>query len=103
MSFITITGCDHYLGANALRVNQTLVLKKDFDNLHDGEAIAVHLESGMKIGYVANSVRTVARGTYSAGRVYDTFDMKCYAKVKFILRDCAIAETISSEELEETI
>ena len=99
MKYITITGCDHYLGAKVLRVNQSVILKKDLDNEYDGEAIAVHLESGMKVGYVANSIYTVAKGTCSAGRVYDTFDMQCEAKVQFIIDDCAIAQIILDESI----
>ena len=98
MKYITITGCDHYLGVQVLRVNQTLTLKKDLDNEYDGEAIAVYLERGMKVGYVAISIYTVARGTCSAGRIYDSFDMSCEVKVCFIIEDCAIAQVLPTQE-----
>lgn len=101
MSFITITGCDHYLGTKVLRLHQKVVLKKDLDNVYDGEAVAVYLDSGMKIGYVANSIYTVAKGTYSAGRIYDTFDQTCEGEVMFILGDCAIAQVITTDSNEE--
>ena len=35
--------------------------------------------------YVANSVSTVARGTYSAGRLYDKFEKYVKVKVVFVL------------------
>lgn len=101
MSYITITGCDHYLGTKVLRLHQKVVLKKDLDNVYDGEAVAVYLESGMKIGYVANSIYTVAKGTHSAGRIYDTFDQTCEGKVMFILDECAIAQVVHADSNEE--
>lgn len=101
MSYITITGCDHYLGTQVFRLNQKVELKKDLENMYDGEAIAVYLESGMKVGYVANSIYTVARGTHSAGRIYDTFESTCRYKVMFILKDCVIAMLDEQDSNEE--
>lgn len=92
MSYITLTGCDYYLGTQGLRLEQSLLLKKDYDNDYDEEAIAVYLESGIKVGYVANSVCSVAKGTKSAGRIYDTFDECCKANICFILEECVIAK-----------
>jgi hypothetical protein len=67
-------------------------LKKDYENKYDDEAIEVDLESVGKIGYVANSPHTVARGTKSAGRIYDTFKDECRASIRFIVKDTVIAE-----------
>jgi transcriptional regulator with XRE-family HTH domain len=44
--------------------------------------------------YVANSVSSVARGTYSAGRIYDKFDSEARAKVVFIHHNAAIAQVV---------
>lgn len=44
--------------------------------------------------YVANSVGSVARGTYSAGRIYDKFDKKARARVVFIHHTAAIAQVV---------
>lgn len=44
--------------------------------------------------HVANSVRTVVRGTRSAGRIYDCFGEKARAQVIFVLRDSAIARIV---------
>jgi hypothetical protein len=90
-SYVTITGCRHYFGSNILKVGQVIKLKKDYDNQHDDEAIEAQLESVGKIGYVANSAYTVARGTKSAGRIYDTFQDECRASIRFIVKDTAIA------------
>ncbi len=51
----------------------------------------------IELGYVANSVKTVARGTYSAGHIYDKFDTTVKAKVRFIFKDAIIAEVVESE------
>ena len=50
--------------------------------------------NGYKCGYVANSVHSVARGTYSAGRVYDQIKDEARCAVRFILAEegCLIAE-----------
>jgi len=49
-------------------------------------------------GYVANSIHTVAKGTYSAGRLYDKFDRIAYAKIWFITEKVAIAEFLGFNE-----
>ena len=61
----------------------TLTLKKDYENPYDDEAIAAY-KNGSKVGYVANSVSTVCRGTYSAGRLYDRFDNEICCVIKFV-------------------
>ncbi|NLL81647.1 MAG: DNA-binding protein, partial [Tissierellia bacterium] len=54
------------------------------------------LESVGKVGYVANSTHTVARGTKSAGRIYDQFEETIYCEVAFIVKDTVIAKIIDS-------
>ena len=44
-----------------------------------------------KIGYVANSVRTVIGDCYSAGRLYDKIGDKAKAEVVFVLPTGVIA------------
>lgn len=103
--FITVLDRDE-----TLSVGDILCLKKEIDSAYDDEAIIayrVEAETLEEIDaetlkditmlpeddlYVANSVRTVARGTYSAGRIYDKFDEKAFAKVIFVLKGCAICE-----------
>jgi hypothetical protein len=97
-SYVTITGCQHYFGSNILKVGQIIKLRKDYDNQHDDEAIEAQLESIGKIGYVANSAHTVARGTKSAGRIYDTFQNECRASIRFIVKDTAIAAVLGESE-----
>jgi hypothetical protein len=97
-SYITITGCQHYLGSDILKVGQILKLRKDYENQHDDEAIEALLESVGKIGYVANSTYTVVRGTKSAGRIYDAFKDECRASIRFIVKNMAIAVVLEEGE-----
>ncbi|WP_102400826.1 HIRAN domain-containing protein [Haloimpatiens massiliensis] len=90
--YITIVGCEHYFGDKILRVGQIVNLIKDYENEYDDEAIKVEISSIGKVGYVANSPYTVARGCKSAGRIYDSFEEKITASIKFIVKGVAIAE-----------
>ena len=88
--FVTINHLDEFNGLSNIKVGDILSLKKDIDNPYDDEAIAVYDDNDIKIGFIANSVCTVARGTYSAGRIYDKLNNnKCI--VKFIINDSVIA------------
>lgn len=89
--YITINHLDDYMSANSLRVGMKLILKKDHDNPYDDEAIAVYTENGSKVGYVANSVQSVCRGTLSAGRVYDLLDEEAECIVRIIAVDYGFA------------
>jgi hypothetical protein len=91
--FITINHLDEYNGLSNIKVGDTLTLKKDLDNPYDDEAIAVYNLEDIKVGYVANSVCTVARGTYSAGRIYDKIKDNESFLVRFIGNDFMIAES----------
>ncbi|MDR1917105.1 MAG: HIRAN domain-containing protein [Synergistaceae bacterium] len=102
-SYITITGCRHYSGSNILKIGQIVKLKKDYDNQYDDEAIEVQLKSVGKIGYVANSTHTVAHGTKSAGRIYDTFRDECRAKIRFIVKDTAIAVVLEESKKNDAV
>lgn len=78
-----------------------LILEKDQNNHYDTEAIVVVEDDCDDYSccfssdvYVANSVNTVARGTYSAGRIYDKFDGQLLVQVRFVVRGCAIVEVL---------
>ena len=89
--YITINHLDNYGGSTNFRVNDTLTLKKDHNNPYDDEAIIAYNRHGAKCGYVANSTSSVARGTYSAGRLYDTIDEESKCVVHFITEENIIA------------
>jgi hypothetical protein len=92
--YVTVVGSKHYKGSAIFQVGQMIRLVKDYHNAHDDEAIAVEIDGLGQVGYVANSTYTVARGTRSAGRIYDTFDHDSYAVIRFILKGDAIAQLL---------
>lgn len=86
----TITGIYNYIDFHELRAKQEIILRKEPSNNYDEEAIAVYNERMIKIGYVANSVKTKAIGTYSAGRLYDKIPDEMKANISFIIDGTAI-------------
>ena len=95
--YITINHLDDFESQMFLKPGDVLALKKDKKNTYDDEAIAAYTKDNYKCGYVANSVHSVARGTYSAGRVYDQIEDEAKCCVRFILPEegCLIAEIIN--------
>lgn len=68
--FVTLTGTGFYYGSDFLEPGMKVTLKKEPDNTYDNEAILVQMKGLGKIGYVANSHKTVRGECFSAGRVY---------------------------------
>ncbi|MEI8198784.1 MAG: HIRAN domain-containing protein [Eubacteriales bacterium] len=81
---LTITGFSQAYGFIPFEEGQIIYLKKEPENPYDAEAIVAHLPYIGNVGYVANSPRSVIRGTMSAGRLYERFDADAVAKVEFI-------------------
>ena len=69
--YFTITGMFLLPDTEFLKPGMKVQLEKEPDNKYDKEAIMVRLPGLGKIGYVANSVKTVVGETSSAGRIYD--------------------------------
>ena len=92
--YVTINHLDDFESQMFLKTGDILILKKDRNNVYDDEAIAVYTKDNYKCGYVANSVHSVARGTYSAGRMYDHIEDEVKCTIRFILVEegCLIAE-----------
>lgn len=99
--YFTINAVSLFHGIKVFEVNSLIKLVKEPQNKYDGEAIRVELRYAGPSGYVSNSVKTVAKGTYSAGRLYDKILDTDYGRVKFILGDSIIAKVLSKEELEK--
>lgn len=102
---LTITGMRHYYGSRIIHVGDILRCKKEPENEYDAEAIQVLLPVYGKIGYIANSPYTVAKGTLSAGRTYDQVKKKFYVRVLYICTNqiiCKVEEG-KKEELEGRI
>lgn len=98
MMYITLQTFDKLHGSKPLALDGIVKLVKEPDNKYDAEAIACEMRYFGKIGYVSNSVQTVAKGTMSAGRLYDKISDEYFAKIKFITGDVAIAKVLNSDE-----
>ena len=97
--YITIMAFDNLHGSKPLVLDANVKLREDPENKHDSEAIACEMRYFGKIGYLANSTRTVVRGTMSAGRLYDKISEEYFSRIKFVIGNTAIAEVLSTEEL----
>ena len=64
--YFTLTGTQHYYGKDFLKKGMKVRLIKEPENEYDREAIRVELPGLGKIGYVANSTRTVLGESMSA-------------------------------------
>ena len=95
--YITVTGLGFRYGTKFLERGMILNLKKEPNNEHDKEAIEVKLEGLGRIGYVANSARTVLGECHSAGYIYNKIGFTANAKVLYVLEDMnsAICELLA--------
>ena len=99
--FVTITGINNYYGKKPFEIGRIIRLIKEPNNEYDSEAIAACLPFIDKIGYVANSTKTVYDGTISAGRLYDKIEDYAYGRVMFVTHSSAIALVLDKEDVEE--
>ncbi len=99
--FVTITGMNQYCGNNGFRAGDELRIVKDHENDFDDEAIKVEAVGLGTVGYVANSVRTVYKGTSSAGRIYDKIGETAIIRVMFVTHSSIIAELVINEITEQ--
>ncbi|MGB9839615.1 HIRAN domain-containing protein [Thermovenabulum sp.] len=90
--FVALVGCENYFGYRVLKPGMIVTLEKEPDNDYDAEAIKVMVYPLGKIGYIANSINTVPKGCFSAGRIYDTFHKKTKGIIRFVTKNCAIIE-----------
>lgn len=92
--YITINHLEDFNAEYSFKPGDLVTIRKDHNNCYDDEAIAAYDRNNCKVGFVANSVCTVARGTYSSGRVYDTFDEETRCTVRFIAEGFMICEVM---------
>ena len=95
--FITITGMQFRHGAEFLERGDVVKLIKEPDNEYDKEAIRVEIKPLGKIGYVANSTKTVIGDCFSAGRLYDKIGDKAKAEIVFVLPTCVVARVTTAK------
>ena len=96
--FITLNAFSMFHGIKPFKPDAIIKLTKDTENTYDPEAIACEMRYFGRVGYVANSVNTVAKGCMSAGRVYDKIEDGYFAQVKFITKSEAIAKILTMDE-----
>ena len=99
--YASVTGIKNYSGNKVFKVGSIIKLIKEPDNDHDTEAIICEIKYIGKVGYIANSTRTVIKGTMSAGRLYDKISDVSFAKIRFIGDNSAIAKILTDEEIEK--
>ena len=99
--YTTIVGLKNYEGNKVFKIGSIVRLVKEPDNDYDLEAIVCENKYIGKTGYIANSARTVTKGTMSAGRIYDKIGDVSYCEVKFVSNDSVIAKVLSDEKIDE--
>lgn len=95
--YVTITGLQFRYGTDPFQVGQKIRLVKEPDNEYDREAIRAELPGLGKVGYVANSTRTVVGDCCSAGRLYDKIGDTATAKVKYVLGNAVVCKVKTAE------
>lgn len=103
--YVTIVGFKNYYDQMPFDIGNLIRCRKEPGNRYDKEAIECTLPAIGTVGYIANSVNTVAGGTMSAGRVYDRVKNRFYVRVMFTTGSKIICkvETGSLEELEKEL
>ncbi|MDR2623190.1 MAG: HIRAN domain-containing protein [Methanobrevibacter sp.] len=96
--YVTIIGVDYYEDLTSFELGEIIRLKKEPNNSHDPEAIKAEIPFTGRIGYVANSIKTVIKGTMSAGRIYDKVEEISYVKLIFITNKALICEFLDVEK-----
>ena len=94
-------GLKNYEGSKVFKIGSIVKLVKEPDNDFDLEAIACEMKYIGKVGYIANSTRTVTKGTMSAGRIYDKIDDISFCEVKFISTDSVIAKVLNNDKIKQ--
>lgn len=84
--YFTVTGTVHNVGQSFIEPGMKVTLEKEPDNAFDKEAIVVKMDILGKIGYVANSYKTIVGDCYSAGRLYDKFEESATGTVVYNIK-----------------
>lgn len=100
--YFTLAALNMFNGSKPFHVGSIVKLIKEFENQYDSEAIRVELRYAGESAYVANSVRSVVKGTMS-GRLYDKIAYEDYGIVEFIFDDIIICRVFTPEEVKEEL
>ena len=95
--YFTITGLCYRFGNEVFEKGMTVRIEKEPDNEFDKEAIKVMIDGLGKVGYVANSPKTVRGESFSAGRLYDKIDdiIEFYLPFENSLRNLVVIKKVS--------
>lgn len=103
--YFTITGTCYYFGNEFMEPGMKVRIVKEPDNEFDREAIRADMDGLGKVGYVANSPRTVQGESMSAGRIYDRIGDTANGVIKYVLPKgvlCVLSnEAEGTERIEE--
>lgn len=89
--FITINS-DSALGLKPYKIGRIVKLTKD-----GGRDVKVSVPFIDTVGYVANTSKTVYKGTQSADRLYDKIGDEAFAQIMFVTNESAIALILPPE------
>lgn len=89
--YVTLTGCQYYLGVDNLAVGETVILNRDPGNVYDLHAIAVTDLEHQHLGYVANQSYTALCGTMLADDLAEK-DFDAYGRIEVIFSNCCICK-----------
>ncbi len=78
--YATITGYNYCPGARRLMEDEKIILCPEPNNEYDKFAISVYCETGRN-GYIANSEKTIRKGTLSAKRLVELIDGTARAEI----------------------
>ncbi|MFB0918268.1 MAG: HIRAN domain-containing protein [Clostridiaceae bacterium] len=95
---ITLTGMKYYCGTSIFEIGMLIKFRKDKNNQYDSDAICATLPGYVKVGYIANTPYTKAKGTHSAGRIYDSVKNTFYARVLFITNNMVICRIVDENK-----
>lgn len=96
--YFTLAGLANFFGQQPFANNKYFLLRKDPKNYYDSELIVAEIPNYGSVGYIASHPMTRAKGTVSAGRLYDKIDDVAVGKVQFLTDDFAVCSLVSKKK-----
>ncbi len=101
--YITLTGFYNYYGFKPFAIGRRIRCVKEPHNPFDTEAIRAEMKYIGTVGYVANSINTVAMGTSSAGAVGHLVNNTFTVEVKFMTSTKIICKVVDGLKRREYV
>ena len=96
--YFTLAGLANFFGQKPFANNKYFILRKDSKNYYDSELITAELPGYGSVGYIASHPMTRAKGTISAGRLYDKIGDTAVGKIRFLTDDFAVCSLVSKKK-----